>query len=1830
MAKKNTNQSKDFYTTMSEMERKYFDSLKEIEKDFYLQSKILYQDHNISSLKQKKADLKDKNVEYEKSIGFDTDGVLALSNESMNILHKHNARISKLNQKIKTADVDFNAQSIELAKNTLGDDSTKAQSITYMAQKLNPPVRQYDDLQYNLTEAANKEKNKLTKFVREIEKTMGSRLDDIDDKYINAVLKTEMLQKSKYNNPNVDIEESQYNLANSLNSVKESQKGLKDVDVKKLPIAQQYQIQLEEEALERKKIAMDEANNELRSKKQSKQSINKLGELIPASDFSEVNNNFFKARDEYLNGLAELNNKIKDIAKGKSVDSPLSKNQNNVIDITTQKPAMSQVASGDPATYGKSIDQVKAEAEEEDAIIRRNVGLKKSAELEINEAEKTAEKIVEIEKETTEKIANIESISIEAIEADKLEAKKEYIEKASSLKKSDIKSMNDEELAEFIKLNSSIAQIARDEKTYRGKDAMEKARQDRELKQEEKFQQRKNESAKEYEERQVRNKLERQAEQQIRELKQEKQYLERKEEQEKRYEKNQAEREALAAKRHSEQLEKMAQMDNSRMTQAAKGALVAGAGMLGIYGVGDSIERSMRTGVEFGSNLNLVQAISGSSDEQLVKLEKSAMDVGKTTKATAGEVALLQVELVKLGKTPDEVIGATNSLVKFSGIFQTELAQTASVAAKQAQVFGIEIPRMLDIMGATFRNTPIKDLAQFEQSLSEGSAAAKALGYSTEEAIALMATAVKNGQVADQASRGIGRLITEARNAKGEVAKFLGGVANNYDELISKINAMSAAQKEESIIRMKANNLTDVNMKNSLMILMNAGSEVDNLKTKLVDSNGLIENSYTKAMQSLKNQWELVTSAIETMVLTNYKELEPSFFALTKSAQKFLEAMGDPDSSVSKLTEGVKALTLAVASFTIVGGGVVGIGTALKAVYALVAANPLTAAIAGISALGVAIYSLVDSEKEALEIETQRIELSKKTNEQFLERHKNEIKELETTKELTSEFEELAKKEKLSDDEKARMSTILADLKKIYPDVVTSTTNHANALEQVRSAAEMANLELEKLTETQKNIAKRDVINKILLNKDELVESGEDLSDNTGSKFSFNPFNRTSNISLNPLGKSDIEKSKDNFFTAQIQDLQGLLRENKFDEIKKAIAVLNDDLYKFKGMVETGDNPAYMDKDFIKRAENLVDNANSLATKIETRQSLEKTKIDLFGTSKTNESTKPIPCRKCGTVHTTGECPLDNQQPTDNLQDRSDLKLEKLKLKSEFSKKLAEFDKSDITLQREALNDDYNYKQELAKKELKLDDGKNLEKTKILKIEKELREQLNELEKDTASMKIDAEFELRDMVNDRQNIELALKDQPNDLQKKIEFEKALTLEKQTQLNNQFNLGALSEKELEIQLELLAKTEKNNLAKINQSDAANQFEKDQIKSEIEKTKSLDFDFASEEKQITLKYKIEVAKLDPLSADYAEKLRLLKSKEEQEKDKLIERKITIKTTIELLTLQNRRSEFFKDYALDSQILDKTYEQKSFEINQNTNLTGEEKTANIDKLSKEKTSEQKKLLNDYVDYYSTITQKSFGMIKQLSDFHYNQELNKAKKLYDEKSKLADKEYQAKVRANQGANRTLAVLEAEHEKNKEKLEAEREKRLLEIQKKKQGWALAEASINIAVAITKALAESSLMGWVNAAAATITGGIQLAQIEAQQFNTGKVLINQPDNKNDRILGWFADDETIINSESSRANAPLLNSINEAKGLYEPKIPTIQPFMVNNVDSLLYELRMIRHETVNNAEKISGSVDAKNWSVKIHNENKGFDPRTVSQTVKTGNDKNAKLTILNS
>ena len=86
---------------------------------------------------------------------------------------------------------------------------------------------------------------------------------------------------------------------------------------------------------------------------------------------------------------------------------------------------------------------------------------------------------------------------------------------------------------------------------------------------------------------------------------------------------------------------------------------------LGIIGA-----TSFKVAADFEAAMAKVKAVSGATAQEFKALEKNALDLGRSTRFSASEVASLQLEFSKLGFTADEiekVTGATLNLAQATG-----------------------------------------------------------------------------------------------------------------------------------------------------------------------------------------------------------------------------------------------------------------------------------------------------------------------------------------------------------------------------------------------------------------------------------------------------------------------------------------------------------------------------------------------------------------------------------------------------------------------------------------------------------------------------------------------------------------------------------------------------------------------------------------------------------------------------------------------------------------------------------------------------------------------------------------------------------------------------------------------------------------------------------------------------------------------------------------------------------------------------------------------------------------------------------------------------------
>lgn len=89
------------------------------------------------------------------------------------------------------------------------------------------------------------------------------------------------------------------------------------------------------------------------------------------------------------------------------------------------------------------------------------------------------------------------------------------------------------------------------------------------------------------------------------------------------------------------------------------------------------------------ANANLA-AILGTTRDKIKDLTEDAKRLGAATKYTASEVTSLQTELAKLGFNKQEILEATQYVLRFAGATGSDLPEAAKVAGAAIRAFGLE------------------------------------------------------------------------------------------------------------------------------------------------------------------------------------------------------------------------------------------------------------------------------------------------------------------------------------------------------------------------------------------------------------------------------------------------------------------------------------------------------------------------------------------------------------------------------------------------------------------------------------------------------------------------------------------------------------------------------------------------------------------------------------------------------------------------------------------------------------------------------------------------------------------------------------------------------------------------------------------------------------------------------------------------------------------------------------------------------------------------------------------------------------------------------------
>jgi len=158
-----------------------------------------------------------------------------------------------------------------------------------------------------------------------------------------------------------------------------------------------------------------------------------------------------------------------------------------------------------------------------------------------------------------------------------------------------------------------------------------------------------------------------------------------------------------------------------------------------------------------------VAAVSGFAANEMKALEAQAKQLGGSTSKSASEVAALQLELAKLGKSSKEIENMTEDILSLGIAFDQDLGETAAVVGQTLNQFGIdasETGRVADNMAVLFGSSSL-DLEKYSTAMSTVGLTANTLGISLEDTGSALGILVDAGVDASTAGTSLTKAFTK-------------------------------------------------------------------------------------------------------------------------------------------------------------------------------------------------------------------------------------------------------------------------------------------------------------------------------------------------------------------------------------------------------------------------------------------------------------------------------------------------------------------------------------------------------------------------------------------------------------------------------------------------------------------------------------------------------------------------------------------------------------------------------------------------------------------------------------------------------------------------------------------------------------------------------------------------------------------------------------------------------------------------------------------------------------------------------------------------------------
>lgn len=369
---------------------------------------------------------------------------------------------------------------------------------------------------------------------------------------------------------------------------------------------------------------------------------------------------------------------------------------------------------------------------------------------------------------------------------------------------------------------------------------------------------------------------------------------------------------------------------------------------------------------EVDDALDSVAAGTGATGKELESLQQTAKDVYTSMpvdiKATGQAVANVNT---RLGLQGDALEKATRQFMKYSEVNSSDVStsiETVAKAMNDANIPTSELNSVLDELTSASQESGLT-VDTLAEALSQNGVQMRALGFNTQETIALLATMEKNGVNSSVVLTGMKKAMANYTNAGKDANVELGNLFQGIqDGTVSASDAMDVFGTKAGASLYQYIQEGKLNYQDLLKVLQ--------------DSNGQLDASY-EAMLDPMDQAKVAMNNLKQVGADLFDQIQatlaPTVQVLAENLQRFSQWFGTLDPNVQQFIVIVGLVVAALGPVLIFIGqictgvgqiieivGFLGeflapvfsaIGSGLSALWGLILANPVIAIVVGIIAV---------------------------------------------------------------------------------------------------------------------------------------------------------------------------------------------------------------------------------------------------------------------------------------------------------------------------------------------------------------------------------------------------------------------------------------------------------------------------------------------------------------------------------------------------------------------------------------------------------------------------------------------------------------------------------------------------------------------------------------------------------------------------------------------------------------------------------------------------------------------------------------------------------------